>query len=179
MANPPHNDNTPKPELAQEQDISTKGLDLFFGEKERAFFDLVGREITNDILKESFILYRIDLEKTKTHKLYGESKNKVYKTPVEIFGRINIEVGDPEFMTPGGITKKGFGKITADIFRSYLTELNVNIKNGDYMYFRGHYYEVVNDGSSNIANEQAYAGDIVFSIKIIGIRVKNDVFNAR
>jgi len=179
MANPPYNEGEEKPEEAKSQDISKKGIDLFFGEKERAFFDTVGREITNDILKESFILYRVDYQKTNTHKLYGESKKKVYLTPVEVFGRINVESDSPEYMVPGGIIKKGYGKITASVYRTHLAELNVNIRIGDYTYFKGHYYEVIDDGSSNIANQQSYAGDIAFSIKIVGIRVKDDVFNAR
>ena len=179
MANPPFNNNDDKPEEAKELDVSKKGIDLFFGEKERLFFDSAGRELVNGILKESFILYRIDYSKTNTHKLYGEAKKKVYKTPVEIFGRINVEVESPEYMTSGGIIKKGFGKITADVYRTHLDELNVNPKMGDYMYREGHYYEIVDDGSSNIANEQSYAGDIVFSIKIVGIRIKDDVFKAK
>lgn len=179
MANPPFNDNQPKPQEGKEQDISRKGIDLFFQEKERAFFDSVGRELSESIIKESFIAYRIDYTKTNTHKLYGESKKKVYHAPVEVFGRINVEVGNPEYMTPGGITKKGYGNITADVYRTQLQELNINIKIGDYMYFKGHYYEVIDDGSSNIGNEQSYAGDITFSIKIVGVRVKNDVFNAK
>lgn len=179
MANPPYNNGDKKPEEAKEQDISKKGMDLFFGEKERIFFDSVGKEIVNDVLKESFILYRMDYAKTNTHKLYGEAKKKVYHTPVEVFGRINVEVEAPEYMTTGGIIKKGYGKITADVFRSHLNELNVNVRIGDFMYFKGHYYEIIDDGSSNIGNKQSYAGDIVFSIKIMGIRVKDDVFNAR
>ena len=179
MANPPYNDNDKKPEEAKNQDISTKGIDLFFGEKERAFFDSVGREIVNDIIKESFILYRVDYVKTKTHSLYGEAKKKAYQTPVEVFGRINVEVEAPEYMTSGGIIKKGYGKITAEVFRTHLKELEVNVRIGDFLYFKGHYYEVIDDGSSNIGNEQSYAGDIVFSIKIMGIRVKDDVFNAK
>jgi len=179
MANPPYNEGEQKPEEAKSQDISKKGIDLFFGEKERAFFDALGREITNDILKESFVLYRMDYAKTKTHKLYGEAKKKVYLTPVNVFGRINVEADSPEYMVPGGIIKKGYGKMTASIYRTHLNELGVNIRIGDYAYCKGHYYEIIDDGSSNIANQQSYAGDIVFSIKIIGIRVKDDVFNAR
>ena len=179
MANPPYNDRDQKPEEAKCQDISKKGIDLFFGEKERTFWDSVGKEIVNNILKESFILYRVDLAKTNTHKLYGEAKRKAYKTPVEVFGRINVETEAPEYMASGGIIKKGFGKLTAGVFRSHLGELNVNISMGDFMYFKGHFYEVVDDGSSNIGNEQAYAGDIAFSIKIVGIRVKDDVFNGK
>ena len=70
MANPPYNNNDKKPNEAKEQDISRKGIDLFFGEKERMFFDSVGRELVNDILKESFIFYAIDYLRTNTHKFY-------------------------------------------------------------------------------------------------------------
>ena len=48
-----------------ESNLSKKdGIDLFFGGKEAAFFDQVGKEMTIGILKESFILYRIDLQRT-------------------------------------------------------------------------------------------------------------------
>jgi hypothetical protein len=65
------------PENFDSHEAVPKGIKLFFGEKERAFFSAVGREITEGILQESFLLYRIDLQKTKTHKLYGEAKRKV------------------------------------------------------------------------------------------------------
>lgn len=160
-------------------DASKKGIDLFFGEKERKFMDTVGKELVNSILKESFILYRVDYKKTKTHSLYGESKKKVYEKEVEVFGRIDVESEAPEYMAPGGIIKKGFGKLTANIFSTHLEELQVKIRMGDFMYHKGHYYEVVDDGSSNINNANEYAGDIQFAITIVGVRVKNEVFNGR
>jgi len=173
------NEKDPKPEQAKNMDVSKKGIDLFFGEKERSFFDTTGREIVNSILKESFILYRVDYKKTKTHSLYGESKSKVYLTPVEVFGRINVESDNPEYMAPGGIIKKGYGKFTAEVYNTHLEELEVKIRMGDFMYYKGHYYEVSDDGSSNISNEFAYGGDKMFYLKITGVRVKDDVFKAR
>lgn len=173
------NKKTDKPEEAKNMDAIQKGVDLFFGDKEQRFFDGLGKEVVNDIVKESFLLYKIDYKKTKTHSLYGESKNKVFQKEVQIFGLINVEVDPPEYMAPGGILKKGFGKLTAEIFNSHLEELQVKIMMGDFMYSRGHYYEVIDDGSSNISNEFAYVGDRLFSIKIVGVRVKNDMFNAR
>lgn len=175
----PFNKKDSKPEEAKNLDISQKGIDLFFGEKERKFFDFAGKEIVNEILKESFILYRIDYKKTKTHRLYGEAKQKVYLQPVEVFGRINVESDNPEYMAPGGIIKKGYGKITAEIYNTHLEEIEVKIRMGDFMYYKGHYYEVTDDGSANISNEFAYGGDKMFYIKVTGVRVKDDVFKAR
>src|ERR1035437_256650 len=162
------NKDTPKSEGAKNMDASKKGIDLFFGEKERKFLDAVGKELVVGILKESFIYYRVDYKKTRTHSLYGESKKKVYEPEVEIFGRINVESEAPSYMAPGGLIKKGFGKLTANIFTTHLEELQVKIRMGDFMYFSGHYYEIVDDGSSNINNENKYAGDIQFAITVVG-----------
>lgn len=174
-----YNRNEKKPEEAKNQDESQKGIDLFFGSKERTFFENTGKEITIDILKESFILYRIDYKHTKTHKLYGEAKKKSYLTPVEVFGRINVEINEPEYFTKGGVTKKGFGKFEAHIYLSHLEEISATIKRGDYAYYKGNYYEIFDDGSANISNEHAFGGDKLFFITIKGVEVNSDVFKAK
>lgn len=173
------NENEQKPEEAKALDISKKGIDLFFGEKERKFFESVGKEMVIDILKQSFILYRVDIKRTKTHELYGEAKKKAYLPPVEVFGRINVESKEPEYMSKGGIIQKGFGTITASVYKSHLDELGAEIKLGDFLYHKGHYYETTDDGSSNISNQHAFGGDKLFSLTIKGVRVKDDVFKAR
>lgn len=173
------NEKENKPEKAKDIDVSKKGIDLFFGEKERRFMENTGREMVHDILKESFLLFKVDLIATKTHKLYGEAKKKRWLKEVEIFGRINVEAVDPKYMAPGGIIQKGLGNITAEVYMSHLSELNVNVRIGDFMYHKGHYYEVVDDGSANISNEHAFGGDKLFYITIKGVRVKDDAFKAR
>lgn len=173
------NKNEIKPSEAKNLDDAQKGIKLFFGEKERRFFESSGREITEDILQESFILYRIDVQKTRTHDLYGESKHKHYLTPTEVFGRINVESTDPEYFTPGGLIKKGYGKITASIYVSQLDELGVEIRMGDFVYHKGNYYEIINDGSSNIDNQHSWGSDKLYSITIKGVEVNSDVFRAR
>jgi hypothetical protein len=173
------NRNEKKPSEAKNLDGSQKGIGLFFGEKERRFFESAGREISEDILQESFILYRIDYKRTRTHDLYGESKKKQYLTPVEVFGRINVEAQAPEYMTPGGLIRKGYGKITASIYVTHLDELGVEVRMGDFVYHKGNYYEIIDDGSSNIDNQHSWGGDKLFSITIKGTEVNSDVFNAR
>jgi hypothetical protein len=168
-----------KPIEAKEMDNSQKGIKLFFSEKERRFFENAGREITEEILQESFILYRIDYKKTRTHDLYGESKKKVHLSPIEVYGRINVEAQAPEYMTPGGLIRKGYGIITASVYLTHLDELGAQIRMGDYMYFKGNYYEVTDDGSSNIDNQHAWGGDKHYSITVKGVEVNSDVFQAR
>jgi len=173
------NQNEKKPNEAKVLDASKKGIKLFFGKKEARFFENAGREITEDILQESFILYRIDYKTTRTHDLYGESKKKTYLKPIEIFGRINVESNAPEYMTSGGIIRKGYGKLTANIYVEQLDEKEVEIRMGDFVYHKGNYYEIVDDGSSNIDNKHSWGGDKLFSITITGVEVNKDVFEAR
>jgi hypothetical protein len=170
------NDN--KPEQAKSLDDSQKGIQLFFGDKERTFFENAGKEITIGVLQESFILYRIDYKRTQTHKLYGESKRKAYLEPVEVFGRVNLIVEDPSFYTKGGITRKDFSKFEAHIYLSHLEELGVIIRNGDYAYHKGNYYEITNDGSADISNEFSFGGDKLFFITVKGVKISKDVFDA-
>ncbi len=173
------NKNDRKPKEAKELDSSEKGVHLFFGEKERRFFENAGKEITIEILQESFILYRIDYRRTKSHDLYGEAKKKIWLPPAEVFARINVESDGPEYLTKGGIIRKGFGKISAHIYLSHLDELNVVVKMGDFIYHKGNYYEIVDDGSSNTSNQHAFGGDKHFYISIKGTEVNSDVFKAR
>lgn len=168
-----------KPNEAREQDLSTKGIDMFFGEKERTLFESLGKELVHGMLKESFLLFRIDLKRTKVHEVYGESKKKVWLPPVEIFGRINVEATGPEYLSPGGIIRKGFGKLTAEVYNSHIEELEVHIRMGDFMYHKENFYEIIDDGSSNTSNEYAFGSDKIFFRRILGVEVNSDVFKAR
>lgn len=166
-------------EINEKLDTVKKGIQTFFGDAEERFFQNAGREISEKILLESFILYRVDLKKTRTHSLYGEAKFKKYLEPVEVFGLINVESDSPEYTAGEGLIKKGFGKITAQVYLSHLEELNAQIRMGDFLYHKGNYYEITDDGSSNISNEYAYGGDRFFYIKIEGVRITKDKFEGR
>ena len=179
-----------KPKKVEEHENNLKGINIFFGEKEADFFHSAGREITEQILKESFLLFRIDIQKTKTHKLYGEAIQKKWLPEIEIFGRINVEVEKPSYQVKGGITKKGFGKFTAHIYVEHLEELNLitrksdneiisGIKMGDFLEFKGQYYKIVDDGHSQISNQHSWGGDRKFYISIEAVEVDEDIFKAR
>jgi len=179
----------------QQEDVNkllndTKGLKTFFSDKEAAFFTEAGREMTEQILQTSFLLFKIDLQKTKVHPLYGEAKIKHYLTPVEIFARINVEVTEPTYQTKGGLVKKGFGVLTAHIYIEQLRELDLiqrddgniiitKIKMGEYINYKGQYYEITDDGHSQINNQHSWAGDRRFYITIKGKEVDEDIMKGR
>ena len=179
-----------KPEQFQEHENDLKGIKKFFGEKEATFFHSTGREITEEILQESFLLYRIDLQKTKTHKLYGEAKVKNWLPEIEIFGRINVEVSDPTTHVKGSLIKKGLGNFVAHIYLEHLEELKLvtrksdneiitGIKTGDFIAFKGQFYEIYDDGYAQITNKHSWAGDRRFYISIKAFEVDDDIFKAR
>jgi hypothetical protein len=179
-----------KTKTFNEHENNLKGIDKFFGEKEASFFHSAGREITEKILKESFLLYRIDLKKTKVHELYGESKVKRWLPEIEIFGRINVEDQSPSYHTKGGLIKKGMGEFTAHVYIEHLEELKLvtrksdneimfGFRIGDFIGFKGQYYEIVDDGFSQISNKKSWGGDRRFYISIKAIEVDEDVFRAR
>jgi len=177
--NEQNNENVNKPESAKNLDASQKGINLFFGDKEKRLLTRMGKEITNDILKESFLLFRIDFTTTKTHILYGEARNKNYLPEVEVFGRINVESAGPEYYVRGGIIRQGLGILTAHVYLEHLEELNVEVNMGNFIYHKGNYYEVIDDGKSNISNQYAFGSDKYFYITIKGREVNSDVFDAR
>lgn len=173
------NENVKKPESAKNLDVSKKGISLFFGEKERQLFLNLGSEVTMDQLQESFLLFRIDYKTTKTHALYGEALHKNYLPEVQIYGRINVESNDPEYLSSGGMIRQGMGKLTAHVYLHHLQELSVEIRMGDFIYHKGNYYEIINDGKSNISNKYAFGSDKFFFISIDAVEVNSDVFKAR
>jgi len=179
-----------KPDEFNNHEAKPKGIELFFGEAERAFFSQAGREITENVVQESFLLYRIDLQKTKTHKLYGQAKKKVYLPEIQIFGRTNVEALKPEYAVAGGVEKKGMGQFTAHIYLEHLEELGLvdkkndnevitGIKMGHFLGYKGQYYKIVDDGHSQISNEYSWAGDRRFFITITAVEVDEDIFKAR
>jgi hypothetical protein len=178
------------PDNLNASEAKPKGINLFFGTKEGIFFTNAGREITEGIIQESFLLYRIDLEKTQAD-FYGQSKKKVWLPEIEIFGRINVEVKEPDYHVKGAIEKKGMGNFTAHIYLDQLEELGLVVRNkdtnvivsgikmGHFIGYKGQFYKITNDGYAQISNEFSWAGDRRFYVTISGIEVDEDVFKGR
>jgi hypothetical protein len=180
------------PDGMKDDETQPDGIGLFFGDKERAFFSASGREMTEQILQESMMLYRIDLRRTQSHGLYGEAKafQKVWKPEIKVLGRINVEAIKPEFEADGGIVKKGFGQLTAHVYMEHLEEIGLSVakenqlaiydlNDGDFIGFKDQFYKIIDNGHSQISNEHSWGGDRRFFITITAIEVDEDVFKAR
>ena len=178
-----------QPQEQEDHEEKPKGIDLFLGEEDVAFFSAVGRELTESWLKESFLLFRVDMKRTETN-FYGESKKKVYKEPLQIYGRLDIESETPSQQVEGGIMKRGAGVMTAHVYVEHLQELGLLIKKdgqhlqfdlkiGDFIMFKGQYFEIKDDGFSQLNNSFSYGGDRRFAISIKAREVDEDKFRGR
>lgn len=166
-----------------------KGIHIFLTDKNAAYLSRMGRQLTESILNESFILYRVDMTKTVPN-FYGESKRKVYKDPVEIWGRIGIESEPVSQQTAGGIMKRNVGTMNAHVYLDHLDEkgllirrdgqhMQLDLKVGDFIMFKGQYFMIVDDGFSQLDNQFSYGGDRRFTISIKANEVDEDKFKAR
>lgn len=166
-----------------------KGIRIFMSEKNAAYLARMGRQLTETILNESFILYRVDMKRTEPN-FYGESKKKVYKDPVELWGRIGIESEPVGYQTVGGIMKRNVGTMTAHVYLDHIEEkgllikkdgqhIQLDLKVGDFIMFKGQYFVITDDGFSQLDNEFSFGGDRRFAITIKAVEVDEDRFKAR
>jgi len=125
------NDIGRKPQEVEDHNSTQKGVRMFFGKEEAELFSSLGREITEGWLQESFLLYRIDLQQTSVHPLYGETKHKVYKESVEVFGRINTQSEDTTMHIDGGPIKRGHATMEAHLYLEHLQELGLVVLEND------------------------------------------------
>lgn len=178
-----------QPDEQGEHELKPKGVSIFFGDEDIAYWSATGREVSEGWLKESFVLYRVDMHKTIPN-FYGESKRKVYKEPIEVFGRLDIESGPVAQQVSGGIMKRNPGTMTAHIYLEHLVELGLLIKRdgqhiqldmkpGDFIMFKGQYFQIVDDGFSQLNNEFSFLGDRRFAITVKANEVDEDKFKAR
>jgi len=183
-------DHTGKqPDMVNIIGANSKGVNQFFTNKEEAYFNKTGREISEKILQEDFILYRVDLKRTQTNR-YGEAKEKRYKEEIIINGRINVEVIENTYHEDGGLLKKGFGNFEAHCYIEHLEELGLiqfnegqrlvyEIKEGDFIGYKGQFYEIKDNGSQMINNQSSFAGDRRFATTIKAVEVGEHIFRAR
>lgn len=110
---------------------------LFYSDESFDYEKELGKMYVEMDMNQSVILYRVDLSKTNSDTLYGETapNSVIYQPPVEI--QCMYELEDSELKSYdksknlGTYTK--LGKLRVGIYKETLSELNVEIKKGDYI----------------------------------------------
>lgn len=151
------------------------GLPIFFGDEEEALFNALGRELVETLVNQHFTLYRIDVAATDDN-FYGESKTKVYKTPIEVKARIQIL--DADVISEGGVRAMARGDMNAWVYLEHMEENNYEINVGDFIGFQGKFYEIFDPGYDKDSMDKKFAADRDFMQEIFAKVVHENVFKS-
>ncbi len=148
-------------------------------------FDLdimYGREYLEKDIRHTVMLHRVDLIKTKSHDLYGQSKpsDMVFRTPVELVVMINVEASAQKYYgdTPG-VARDDSGNMIFGVYLKELEEKGVDISRGDIIEYnmsgyKNRYYEVEDANNVTDTTNLTIAGFKSYWRKVLCVPLKED-----
>lgn len=114
---------------------------LFFGLREYKFFNDISQELIEVVVKQKLRYYAAEEKLMNAHWLYGETKNKVYRDPVELYARIMYQ--EPQFTT-GQFGSDRKYQIDVYFQREVLQrDLGMNARVGDFVEWDNKFFEIL------------------------------------
>lgn len=110
---------------------------IFGGNRDFDLLVHINREITSDVVEQEVLYYKISLEETEAN-IYGESSEKVYKTPVKLNCLINR--GD-QVVEESEYGSDLFRQSTFAFVRQDLADVEVVPEVGDIIMWQEDYWE--------------------------------------
>ena len=164
--------------------IEDNRMGLFMSDNSFDLDVMYGRNFLQTDNAQKVIIHKINLTKTKSHTLYGQSKtkDKVFMSPVEISVMVNIDDGKQEYYggNQGGIARDDSGNISFGVYLKELEEKELEIDRGDIVEYnmsgeKNRYYEV--ESANNVTDEtkKTIGGFKPYWKRIVGVPVKEDV----
>jgi len=123
---------------------------LFGESRDISLFRYINRELMRNIISQQVVLYKVNLNETKSN-IYGEASSKrVYNEPVLLYAL--IERGDQT--APVSDLGVGFNwPVTFRFLRDDLVDANIMLEIGDIVMWNDGYWEIDNENMN-----QLYAG---------------------
>jgi hypothetical protein len=147
---------------------------LFFGEKERNLVKQVNDELIEKVIGQQILYYPIDLRTTQFHELYGEAVQKTYLPPIRVYALIEWRTDKTDYMNGFGIDR--LWEISVHFHKRRLTEdQDLFVREGDFVLYGDHYYEIVNLSEPKVLFGQAGKE---FEIEATCRRARKGVFDA-
>ena len=112
----------------------------FISDRDVSFFKHIAREVVDDVVQNTCVLYKVNLIDTKVN-LYGEAMNKTWYPGVELNVLINKDVQTSDYEGFGPDRVQG---VEFRFDRFMLEEHNTYPETGDVIYFDNSYYEIGN-----------------------------------
>jgi len=122
----------------------------FISDRDVNFFKSIAREVVDDVVQDTIVLYKVNLVDTKVN-LYGEALNKTWHPGVQLNALIDKEGTNQNY--------EGFGSNTIQniqfkLDRWILEEKGIYPEIGDVIFFDTSYFEI------NNTNEVQYTGGL-------------------
>jgi hypothetical protein len=122
----------------------------FISDRDVHFFKSIAREVVDDVVQDTIVLYKVNLVDTKVN-LYGEALNKTWHPGVQLNALIDKEGTNQNY--------EGFGSNTIQniqfkLDRWMLEEKGIYPEIGDVIFFDTSYFEI------NNTNEVQYTGGL-------------------
>lgn len=147
---------------------------LFLGEKERNLVKQVNDELIERVIGQVVVYYPISREHTNYHKIYGESVQKTFLSPVKVNALVEWE-GSKTSTEAFGIDR--VTSITVKFHRRRLIEdQDLYVREGDFLLYGDTFYEIVTLNESKRLFGQI---DHKFEVDAKCIKARESVFNAK
>jgi hypothetical protein len=165
-------------------DLENDRMGLFMTDNSFALDVMYGRNYLDTDNAQEIILHKINLNQTKTHSLYGQTKtkDKKFMPPVRLKIMVTVEDGKQENYggNPGGIARDDTGNIRFGIYLKELEEKQIEIDRGDIVEYnmsgeKNRYYEVENANNVTDETKKTIGGFKTYWKLVIGVPVKEDV----
>lgn len=165
-----------------------KRVNKFFSGEDFNIDIEMGREALEGDNNISVFLFKVDPTTTETVDIYGEARrNKIrYLPPVElpIATLLIDETENKSYNQNGSIRYKQRGKLTFNIYTDTISELNVELRFGDFIgYYINEttmvYYAIVDDGAINIDNNRTIMGYKGYYRTIVCAAVEENEFSGK
>jgi len=124
----------------------------FVSDRDVAFFKGLARELVDDIIQSTIVLFKINLNETKVN-IYGESINKTWYPGVQVYAIVDQE--------PESARYEGFGldtdqNVTFKLDRWMLEEKGIYPEVGDIIKWNEGYFEIDNTNEIQLVGGQPY-----------------------
>lgn len=114
-------------------------MPLFLREKDLNLFNTISQGLVEGVVETAVYLYKLAVSSMKEDDLYGDDINKVYYSPVTIYGLIAHDDEVTEYSEVGVDTNQ---TITANFQRDILKTANIYPEIGDILEWNKSYYEI-------------------------------------
>ena len=123
----------------KQQETTATRKSLFMGEREVKYINDVNTELLELVALQKIVYFAIENSLTPTHRLYGESSEKRFRAPVEVFCR--VQFNEPMVVSNQFTTETQY---SLDVFmqKRRVIELNLVPRIGDFLQFDKKYFEI-------------------------------------